>query len=669
MKHKNELPPIPEEAAPQIPEGLSRLILKCLEKDKAKRYQTAEELLADVAAVEESLPTTERVATKRKTITHREVTVKFQPRKLAFPAVAVIVLAVAGFFLWRNVIHRPAPPLPSAKPTLAIFNFENISKDPGLDLWKQGLRVLLASGLGQSQYLKVLDEASVLGILRKLGLSRTEKFTADDLKHIAAEGGATHLLTGNYLPTGGKVIVNLSLIDAKTGAPLRPIQDEAPNSDGIPASADSLVKKVKSALDISEPAIDERFYKMVGEVYTRNPKALQEYFLAVQFRERGEWDKSVEAFEKAVAIDPEFAIAHRSLAGMLFNRFEFVRGYGHYLKAHQLKEKLPEQERLLVEGTWLSLQEKTFPKAHAVYHKLIELYPGNAMGRFSLAFTADDPEESIREYDNLIHVQNDRGLIAYNNLCRLYCSRGEYRKARELWEESLPFFPQQTWRNDALATIYVLEGNTEAARGVYEKMARDGSDFDAKADIANYFFAKEDIDSALEIIEKLRREEKDPSVADGWFIGYDFMKGKIKQALDLGAALENRALSAGEGDISLSQTLIWSGRSFLQTGAAGLALEKFQSALEYVKRQEDKLPEVPLAGLIHHRRIALIWQACALCDLGRLDEAEALYKKIEDLIPERDKKIKKSTGESVPASIPSSSRASSHSREEISRRP
>jgi len=85
-KQKSELPPIPKKLAPQIPENLNKLILHCLEKDKTKRYQTAEELLEDLATVEESLPTAERIVPKRKTITRREVTIKFTPKKIFIPA-------------------------------------------------------------------------------------------------------------------------------------------------------------------------------------------------------------------------------------------------------------------------------------------------------------------------------------------------------------------------------------------------------------------------------------------------------------------------------------------------------------------------------------------------------------------------------------------------------
>ncbi len=99
-KHKSEPPPVPKKLVPQIPESLSRLILCCLEKDKTKRYQTTEELVTDLAAVEDALPTVERVVPRRKTSTHREVPAKFQLRRLVIPAVVIVAVSgVAAFVL------------------------------------------------------------------------------------------------------------------------------------------------------------------------------------------------------------------------------------------------------------------------------------------------------------------------------------------------------------------------------------------------------------------------------------------------------------------------------------------------------------------------------------------------------------------------------------------
>jgi serine/threonine protein kinase len=85
VKHKSEIPRNPKDLNAQIPEDLSRVILKCLEKDKAARYQSVDALRADLTKIEEGLPTTEKVIPKRKGTTTRDITVIFKIRKLVVP--------------------------------------------------------------------------------------------------------------------------------------------------------------------------------------------------------------------------------------------------------------------------------------------------------------------------------------------------------------------------------------------------------------------------------------------------------------------------------------------------------------------------------------------------------------------------------------------------------
>jgi len=111
LKHKSEPPENPKTLNPQIPDDLSRLILKGLEKDKEKRYQTAAELLSDLIKIENGLPTTEKTIPIKKPLTSREITVRFGYKKLAVPAVAAAVVAVGIFlfFLFRNRQPLPEP--------------------------------------------------------------------------------------------------------------------------------------------------------------------------------------------------------------------------------------------------------------------------------------------------------------------------------------------------------------------------------------------------------------------------------------------------------------------------------------------------------------------------------------------------------------------------------
>jgi hypothetical protein len=122
LKHRSEPPADPQTINTQISTGLSRIILKCLAKSREDRYQSAAEVLEDLAAVEQGLPMTRQMtagakpatagakpATARtKSITDREITVKFSLKKLLVPAIVVGGLALIAMAILSNKGGRPS---------------------------------------------------------------------------------------------------------------------------------------------------------------------------------------------------------------------------------------------------------------------------------------------------------------------------------------------------------------------------------------------------------------------------------------------------------------------------------------------------------------------------------------------------------------------------------
>jgi serine/threonine-protein kinase len=117
LKHKSEPPENPKKLNPQIPDDLSLLILKGLEKEREKRYQSAAEFLSELTRIEQGLPTTEKVVPERKPLTSREIAVKFSLRKLIIPATMVAVVAIGAVLLVFLSSRQPSkqPILPSHK--------------------------------------------------------------------------------------------------------------------------------------------------------------------------------------------------------------------------------------------------------------------------------------------------------------------------------------------------------------------------------------------------------------------------------------------------------------------------------------------------------------------------------------------------------------------------
>jgi tetratricopeptide (TPR) repeat protein len=460
------------------------------------------------------------------------------------------------------------------------------------------------------------------------------------LKNIAAEGGATHLLSGNYFTAGGKIVINLSLVDAKTGTVVKPVEEEAPSLAALPSSVDSLTKKIKVALNIPEKLIDEETYKLVGEVYTRNPQALQYYIEGEKYHQEGSGpSKGIASFEKAVELDPAFAMAYRILGTLYQIRGDFVKAYQNMHKAYDLRDKLPEKDRLLVEGSWFALREETAPKAYPIFKKAVERYPDDYQARFLLAQNAET-DEKTREFEFLRHNQNQTipGLLTYN-LALAYNSKGDYKKLRECLEESVKANPLAPLGHVWLAFVLQLGKKLDASLREYQKaaaLAPNNPLFTSQ--ILNIDVANENPDKGLETVRDLVKGQKDPSMFDDWRFVFFMIKGKFKEALDIDDRGEKKALSEGGPNVSLGQMLTLGGKYLLQTGNPEKALEQFRAGLEYIEKEESLVPEKDIYTLIHERRLSLIWQICALCEMGRIGEAAALYKEYEPLIPKYDRK-------------------------------
>lgn len=159
VKHKSEPPRPPKEWNEQIPDGLSRVILKCLEKDKENRYQSVGEVRSDLESIEKGMPTTEKVMPRRKTSTSKEVTVTFSPKKLWIPVSAVLILAVLAFMLFRGFGKKGSEIDPDR---VMVALFENQTGDKSLDPLGRMASDWITQGLSQTTMAEVVPTMTVL---------------------------------------------------------------------------------------------------------------------------------------------------------------------------------------------------------------------------------------------------------------------------------------------------------------------------------------------------------------------------------------------------------------------------------------------------------------------------------------------------------------------------
>ncbi len=432
VKHKTEQPKDPRELNSQISEGISRIVLKCLEKDKDKRYQSTGEVRTELDNIAKSLPTTEQIIPERKPLTSREITVQFSIKKVFLPALIFTAIIVIGVLIWQLLPKKEtAPILPSDKPSIAVMYFKNNTGNESFDIWRTALSDSIITDLSQSKYIRVLSGDQLYSILRRLDLLEATSYASEDLKKVAVEGRINHILQGSLSKAGDTFRIDYTLQDISTGESVGAERVEGVGEDNIFTMVDNLTRRIKANFRLSAQDISSDIDEDVGKITTRSPEAYRFYIEGRRHFSVGDHQKSIEFMEKAVAVDPEFAMAYRSMAvaygemGYRSKDLEFIN------KALEFSDRLTDRERYLIQGDFFRSSEETYDKAIEAYTKLLELYPDHFTGNNNLGVIFS----YIEEWDKCIELyevnrkNGDDHVITYTNIAGIYETKGMYKKA------------------------------------------------------------------------------------------------------------------------------------------------------------------------------------------------------------------------------------------------
>jgi len=553
VKHKSETPQNPKELNSQIPEDLSQLILRCMEKDKEKRYQSAGEVRSELENIGEGIPTTEKVIPKRKPITSKEITVTFGLKKLFVPALIVVVLIIVALVMLKLLPRKEAIPIPSGKPLLAVMYFKNNTGDKGLDHWRTMLSNLLIADLTQSKHIRILSEDKLFNILSQLNQIEAETYSSEVLNKVVAKGQATHILQGAYAKAGDEIRINIILQDTNTGEPIGSESVAGKGEESIFSMVDELTRRIKASFRLSAEAIASDIDKDVGKITTSSPEAYKYYSDGRKYHYRGDLRQGIRLYEKAIEIDPEFAMAYRIMA-MAYQSLRSNYERDKYLKkAFELSDRISDRERYSIEGSFYFMKsEKTWDKAVDAFNKLLELYPDDWVGMVNLGIIYN---EGLEEFDKAIElfevpVQNkEEAFHPYINLAGVYRRKGMYDKSKTVLEYYLRNIADIAVVRYYLAQNYLCQGKYDLALAEADKsLSLDSAffrNFWIKGDV---YLCKDDLVKAEEEYLKLLESEEKSAHLFGrekleylyLFQGrYEKSKEQAKLGLELAEMLEN----------------------------------------------------------------------------------------------------------------------------------
>lgn len=556
LKHKSEKPQDPSEINPQIPEDISRLIMKCLEKDREKRYQNAEELIADLGKIEEGIPTEERVIPRRRATVSREITVTFNLKKILIPALAVVALAVIAVLIFQFFRGREIVPVPSDKPSLAVMYFKNNTGDDRLDHWRSALADLLITDLSQSKHIKILSAERLFNILHQLDQLGASTYSSEVLKEVAAQGGVGSVLVGNYTRANDTFRINVTLQEASSGELIGSESVEGYGEKDFYAMVDELTRRIKTNFELSETQIATDIDEEVGKITTDSPEAYKHYSQGRTFHLNGDYPRSIESMLKAVEIDPGFAMAYRSMASTYGNMGFRPAWKNARQKAFELRDRVSDKERFLIEGDYYWTSEKTLDKAIKAFRGLLELYPDESIAINNLGGVYSN----LEEWDRALELYKIRfqdkpvNFIVYSNIIETYMVKGMYDIARQVVMSALNDYPDHEGFYARLALIYACQGEYDSALSEIERaisLSRDIRPFSLKGDILNL---KENFSEAENAYKKFMMSI---TTAAGFAKSY-LLQGKFEELrtmLERGKALQTPLahlyLKTGEFDKAL----------------------------------------------------------------------------------------------------------------------
>jgi serine/threonine protein kinase/Tfp pilus assembly protein PilF len=505
VKQKTETPEDPRKLNSQIPEDLSRVILRCIEKDKGKRYQSAGELRSELINLEKGIPTTERVVPKRKPITSKEITVTFGLKKLLIPALVVVALLVAAVAIWQLLPQKEVAPIPSDKPSIAVLPFADLSPQKDQEYFCDGMTDEISAKLSRLKNWKVISRTSVMRY----------KSTDKDIKQIGQELDVTTILEGSVRKEKDNIRVIATLINI---------------ADSSQIWSETYDQKLKSVFVIQNDIAEKIASALKSQLSPEDKELLQkkptENLEAYNLYLQGRWfwnkrtdeglKKAIEYFDQVIEVDSNYAQAYAGLAdsytllseyGSLPPKQAFPKAKASAVKALEIDESIAESYtslayvKLLFDWDWAGAEE--------LFKRAIELNPSYATApqwySFLLLVTGRF-DESIAMVRSAL--KSDPLALILNTAVghRLYFAR-RYDECIEEELKTLEMEPDFIPALTTLGNAYVKKGMFEDAILTFQRVANlsGGVGWGYQPTIGYAYAVSGQRENALNVLEEYKR--------------------------------------------------------------------------------------------------------------------------------------------------------------------
>jgi serine/threonine protein kinase/Flp pilus assembly protein TadD len=442
--------------APATPPELEVIVGRALCKSREERYQTANDLLADLKQLQRDLEFAsegrkrsgargmETVAvpnrqggpdssSARSTYNPVAIAAASVPhsRRAAIIALAIILpIAAAGAWFYFHRRHAL-----TSKDTILLADFDNRTGDEIFDpTLKQGLAIQLQ----QSPFLNLFPEARVRQTLRLMKRTAESRVTAEVAREICERENLKAYIAGSIAPLGSHYVITFEAINAQSGESLAHQQVEAESYEQVMGALSQAATRLRGELGESLSSI-QRFDKPLQQVTTSKLEALRDYSLSFQQAINGNLTEAVSFMKRAVEIDPNFAGAYNQLAIYYYATARPEAAGECAKKTYALKDQASEHEQPMIAYRYYLLGTGDVNKAVEMA-RLIKQTPEN---EFNGAMNLTLANNFIGQYDQAIAEARDAIRLrpkfapAYWNLTTALLRVNRFAEVNDAYKQAL----------------------------------------------------------------------------------------------------------------------------------------------------------------------------------------------------------------------------------------
>lgn len=505
LKQNTLTPQEPNEVNPQIPQNLNRLILRCINRDKNKRFENADAVLNELTKISQELPTTDRTFPRKKT----EIALlkkPFSPFKttgLIVPLAAILIVGI--IFLAKQFRKQEAEIFPERKipytNAIAVLPFEDLSLQRDQEHFCDAMTEAIITKLSSIDELRVVPYQS---------MSRY-KGTKKNLREISKELGVLTFLVPKLKKEGALIRVSAQLIDSEEDSIIDAFTYEE-KLNSVFEVEDRISKSIAEALEVhlGEDTLQSIKKREPSDIRAYEFYAKGNYF-GRKFRRsdnKGDIDLALKNFQNAIAIDPDYTLAYWGLGYIYEARFVMEGKKGdidlalkNFNKAYEIDPNLPEANIGLV---WVYFYKEDLEKAIYFCKRAFYLAPNSPEVNYNIGSYLRSIglyRKAIEFYSRAIEINPVE--LQYRSLCAsCYSYLGEYEEAIGLIKEGLELEPEDHELHLYYARQLIWMGRYDEADSEITKVEQKNPD---QANIrytrALIFAAKGEGEKALAIIE------------------------------------------------------------------------------------------------------------------------------------------------------------------------